>query len=102
MGKFSKEWFFLECNLNHHCVNVELTKAIHINGKTFNNICVLELVPEDNEEKVILSNIFNKIDTNNCTITVKCFVDGESPHNAHIIKCNLNDIVDVEKYDMFS
>lgn len=64
MGKFSIEWLFKCCNLEHHCIGLKLKEPIEIDGKDYFDIAVLEVIVDEGEWKVLTANIKHGINTN--------------------------------------
>jgi len=44
MGNFSKQWMLQECNLRHHCLDVELINPMFVNDESVRHIYVTEVL----------------------------------------------------------
>ena len=97
MGKYSLEYFYLECNSNRHCIEVDLKQPIKIGDKMQYELFVLEVLMSENEAKQVKENITRSIDTNQGEIKVSAFVDRQSPFEATEMTIDLDNILEIHQ-----
>ena len=95
MDKFSKEFLFKQCNINNHCLCLNLSTPIYIDEKIYDSIYLMRVVLTKEEEILILSNIKNNVDTYG-EMTISFFVDNKNPLDTIQKSVNTNNIYEVE------
>ena len=56
MGKFSKEWIYMNCNAGHHCLGIKLLHPVSFDGKMTSRLYVTRV--DDMKFKAELSKKF--------------------------------------------
>jgi len=71
----SKEYLFRECVLHRHCILLNLYRPIIVNEKYVNEIFMNDIIMTEDEQKQLLLNIGNGINTDG-VMNVVVNVDG--------------------------
>lgn len=96
MGNFSLEYLYSECRGKRHCLGIELKQPVPIDGKLHDEIFVRDVVLFDAEEKMVVQNICNAVNTNLGQVNIMAYTINQSPFDAMEIAIELDNINSVD------
>lgn len=94
MGRYSKQRIFYDCNVNRHCLDIELLNPLYIDGERVRHVYVTkilepELIHEMLKELPAVSNDYEG------KIRVRAFL--KSPDDMSSMEIDLNNIDRISK-----
>ena len=97
VGSFSAEYIYRECNCRHHCLCAVLKKPILLpDGCKCSCIYILEVLLDVEAEELMVRNICNGHDCNDCDLVLKVSTDNIPIEQAVEVTLNVSNIESVE------
>lgn len=83
MEGFSLEHLYLECNVNNHCLGVELKTPIIHDGKEYDELFIIEINLTKEEKELLVKNTTHAYNTYHTKIKALAYVMGQNPFEAN-------------------
>ena len=94
--RFSREYIFYECNTRGHCLGLTLNTPIQLEGKSYTQIYVISVEPNDEDKKEsLIKNCATQIDSYG-QLNVLAFMDGVGINDSTVIEIDTAKIDEIQ------